>query len=777
MTLQLHDGLVLCDRYTLLHKLGVTDTHSEPASGNESGLWLAQDQKSGDRVAIRVLPELDSTDAASLQEAEKLFVHGLVHPNIVRTLAVDRHTDGAQVAAVVTAYVPRAESFTTRLKDRSAALGILMPVLDALEYAHSLGLAHGNLSSEMILVDGSGLPHLLSFGFCEHTPGWDATSYHLSPQVRSGARPQPIDDIYSLGAILFKIFTGNTWSGQLAVADANSPIPESITYLISSMLSDSSYDRPDTIPAIRSKLELYLNPESSQDSSRIEETQFQKPGSSATLANVEHSNYVHAPSRERRTISTAAVISIFLVLIVLIGGVFFYLPSKVTPVTSTAGTKNTTTTPVTPGTVSASPEETAGPAPFELAQLEHFKEESRDVAAKLLREQILLEDSGALLWAEDKLESVQNLADAGDLLFRDRDFQGSIDKYNQGLSILEELKDSIPGVQSDHLARGREALDSGNASTAIDAFTIVLSIAPDHSDAAESLARAQRLEEVLKLLGSASHLEDEGQLLEALAIYKQARSIDRLWPAANEGVKRLAGKITRRKFNLAMSEGFSELNQNNFESARKAFSQAQNLIPGSQQPADGLHQVDLAFRLQKIEQHKKQADQFVKQENWSASITEYEAALTLDSTLTFANKGLEKAHKRLQLSETLDKYIKDPLSLNDADALTDAKRNLYQASLVSNPGEILSKQLTALSGHIKLARVPIEIELQSDKLTDIVVYKVGHLGKLKSHRLELYPGVYTVVGKRKGYRDVRKQFTLLAGQNTAPVLVQCSEKI
>ncbi len=97
--------------------------------------------------------------------------------------------------------------------------------------------------------------------------------------------------------------------------------------------------------------------------------------------------------------------------------------------------------------------------------------------------------------------------------------------------------------------------------------------------------------------------------------------------------------------------------------------------------------------------------------------------------------------------------------------------------MVSDPGKVLATQITALSGHIKLARVPIQVELQSDKLTDIVVYKVGHLGKLKSTHLELYPGVYTVVGKRKGYRDVRKQITLLAGQDTTPVFVQCSEKI
>ena len=99
MTLQLHDGLVLCDRYTLLHEVGASDALTASASGIDSSIWLAQDQKSGDRVATRILPELDSDAAASLQEAENFFMHGLVHPNIVRTLAVDRHTDCSHAGA------------------------------------------------------------------------------------------------------------------------------------------------------------------------------------------------------------------------------------------------------------------------------------------------------------------------------------------------------------------------------------------------------------------------------------------------------------------------------------------------------------------------------------------------------------------------------------------------------------------------------------------------------------------------------------------------------
>jgi tetratricopeptide (TPR) repeat protein len=427
--------------------------------------------------------------------------------------------------------------------------------------------------------------------------------------------------------------------------------------LISSMLNDSSYERPDSVSTIRSRLKLYLNPEADQQTGRIEETQFQKSGSATTRTDAATPGLVQALAREKRTISATTAVSIFLILIVLIGGVFFYLPSKVSPVSNTTVDADAITTPATgieaAGNVSSRPEETTSPAPFELAQLEHYKEEARALAAKILRTQISLEDTGALLWAEDKMQSVQNLADEGDLLFRDKVFEDSLGKYQQSLSILEALKVSIPDVLAEYLATGHEALEGGDASTAINAFTIVLFITPDDADAATSLARAQTLEEVLQLLGSARELEAAEQLQEALAAYQEARSIDPLWPAASEGVRRISGKITRRNFNQEMSTGFNELEQSKFDTATQAFSRAQSLIPDSQLPADGLHQVDLAFRLQKIEKHKTQADQFAQQENWSGAITEYQNALDLDSNLIFANRGLEHSRECLQMSNRL----------------------------------------------------------------------------------------------------------------------------
>jgi hypothetical protein len=67
--------------------------------------------------------------------------------------------------------------------------------------------------------------------------------------------------------------------------------------------------------------------------------------------------------------------------------------------------------------------------------------------------------------------------------------------------------------------------------------------------------------------------------------------------------------------------------------------------------------------------------------------------------------------------------------------------------------------------------------LISDNLTDVMVYRVGRLGRFTQHVLDLRPGSYTVVGSRAGYRDVRQSLTVSPNRDSKPLMVRCEEKI
>ncbi len=76
-----------------------------------------------------------------------------------------------------------------------------------------------------------------------------------------------------------------------------------------------------------------------------------------------------------------------------------------------------------------------------------------------------------------------------------------------------------------------------------------------------------------------------------------------------------------------------------------------------------------------------------------------------------------------------------------------------------------------------MASAPVRVRLESDDETEVTVYTVGRLGTFRERELELRPGAYTVVGSRRGYRDVRHQLVVVAGQEPEPLVVRCEEKI
>jgi tetratricopeptide (TPR) repeat protein len=246
---------------------------------------------------------------------------------------------------------------------------------------------------------------------------------------------------------------------------------------------------------------------------------------------------------------------------------------------------------------------------------------------------------------------------------------------------------------------------------------------------------------------------------------------------ARDALDKVASRIAEQKFNQAMSEGFAALDKKHLEAAGKAFRTARALRPDSAEAADGLAQVDLNIRLQKIAFHRDQAAHLEKRENWQAAAEHYRAALDVDPNLVFAKQGRVHALARARLARQLEFHIEHPGRLSSDSVYAQAVSARDQALELENKGPRLREQLVEISKLLVLAATPVRVRLESDSLTEVVVYKVGELGTFDVRELELRPGRYTAVGSRDGYQDVRREFTVIAGETPAPVAVRCKERI
>jgi serine/threonine protein kinase len=204
---------VLADRYTLVRELG---------RGGMATVYLARDLKHDRNVALKVLdPELGAVLGAERFLAEIKVTANLQHPNLLPLF------DSGAAAGLLFYTMPfvDGESLRARLEREKQlsveeAVRITTAVAGALDYAHRHGVIHRDLKPENILL-ADGQPLLADFGIAlavsnaggsriTQTGLSLGTPQYMSPEQATGDRA--IDgrtDIYSLGAILFEMLTGD----------------------------------------------------------------------------------------------------------------------------------------------------------------------------------------------------------------------------------------------------------------------------------------------------------------------------------------------------------------------------------------------------------------------------------------------------------------------------------------------------------------------------------------------------------------------------------------
>lgn len=752
MTLTYVDGQDLTARYTLLERLFEGEQHQR---------WLALDNDASERIEVTIYPDHAGLKAELQANVER--ARGLIHPGIVK---VTDFGESGNDLFVVTRHLRGTKSLPVQGSLKSA-WQYLAPVFDTLLFAHSLGFAHGHLAPEHIHCLGGGGVFIDGF----ELPGLPAARAYASPQVQAGQATDTSDDIYSMGAICFQLLTGQPYSPD-AQFETDVPVPDEVRQIVMAMLDASAYSRAGKLDEIKEILERYAGDQSGAGNQGLESAKYTREQHTAPAT--------QQPSmgtgREQRQLPVTLVASFTAILFVLALFVFFVLPGQVEPGKPVPAAQAPQTSPSE--STNANPAATtqaAAPTPLEQARLEQFKAEGKELAQQIVRKQVELEDIGVLLWAGEEFNELGDRAQAADGLFRNEDFARALEEYEQVTEALDALVARAPEVLADNISRGETAFAESDPQAAIEAWTVANVIEPGQYD--DELSRAESLEAVIDSVNLAEAAERGGDLAAALAHYKSAASMDPDWQPASSGVKRVHLAIRKANFSDAMSEGFGHLAGKRFEQAIAAFQRAEKLFPSSPEPADGILQVELAERMATIERFSQLATRAEESESWEDAINYYNELLAMDESLVFASQGLTRATTKQELYMEIDQYLVQPALMQTDDELSAARKLLVTASRIDNKGDQLKEKLSTLSRLISVARIPVDVTLTSDNNTEVTVYKVGDLGTLSNKTLELIPGEYTIVGKRRGYQDFYQKLTIMGGASIEPINVVCTEKI
>ncbi len=480
----------------------------------------------------------------------------------------------------------------------------------------------------------------------------------------------------------------------------------------------------------------------------------------------------HWSIQYRRELILLAALSVVLLVVVL------WLPAIVDPVTHPNRDQNTNAPATSGSPQTGSAANAAGlESPWQEAQIAKARREAQEILAKLLDKQNSLEGMQITLWAADAFSAAMQTANEGDELYRSRDFILAQEKYQSTLAQFDALMEQSVQEYDQAMQAGLEAINQLQPKTATDAYTLATAIRPRNQEARDGLERAQTLEQVIVHLEQATNFEQQYQLDDALKEIQTALELDPLSIQAKEKLSQIKVTMAEVNYASAMGKGYQHIEQQQYRSAIGQFNRALTIKPQDQAARDAIVQAENQATQNRIQTAIKAAKRFEEQELWQKAHESYQTAQGLDKSLVSARIGALRTKARADLDQQLQKLIDQPLRLADPGVHRSAQSLLSDAQAVKPRGKRIDQQAEALSIAMNQALDPVSVMLKSDNQTQITIYKVGVLGLFNEHALELKPGLYTVVGSRTGYRDVREEITLQPGSSRQTFTIQCKEKI
>ncbi len=470
-------------------------------------------------------------------------------------------------------------------------------------------------------------------------------------------------------------------------------------------------------------------------------------------------------------LAAAAVLLVF---------VFFVLPQLVAPDSAAPALETGQSTATASGSISA-PTSAAGEAgngrsPFAEAQESALRREAQEALQALLSLQESLAERGAPNWGEPDYSTALEAAAAGDTAYREREFAAATADYQRALDQLLVLEASLPErIEALHETL-TGAIEAGEVLSAQARFTELSEMAPTDIRLVSLEDRITGLPSVIAALERAAEAEATGDLTAAVEAAGDATRADPAHQRAAARLGELSTALTQQQFNDAMTAGYGAMGAKAFDTAEQQFRTAAQLIPGAPEPAAALIELEQARTQNTLLELRADGAQAEAEERWDDAVGLYKNALEIDALMLFATEGVARTEPRADLDSRLENMPKERDRLIDARIMRLAQETLAEAEAIASPGPRLQGQIAAAQDTLAYASTPVAVTMTSDGLTDITLLRVRRLGTLSEQTLSLRPGVYTAVGMRNGYRDVRVKFEVRPDQTNA-VEVRCVETI
>jgi len=264
----LTQGVLLAGRYEVLRPVG---------RGGMGRVYKARDRALDEAVAIKVLRQslVRDPEMARRFKSEIKLARKVSHPNVCR---IHDYGEDQGLLFISMEFIdgPGLKQRLATAPSVGEAFDIVLQIARGLAAVHAHGIIHRDFKASNIMLDRRGVVKLMDFGIAKDASADTGftregqvigTPEYMSPEQAGGGKVDFRSDIYSLGCVVFEIFTGAApFKGGSALATLykqareeprleHPALPEALRPILAKALAKAPEERFATVAELIEPLE------------------------------------------------------------------------------------------------------------------------------------------------------------------------------------------------------------------------------------------------------------------------------------------------------------------------------------------------------------------------------------------------------------------------------------------------------------------------------------------------------------------------------------------
>ena len=348
------------------------------------------------------------------------------------------------------------------------------------------------------------------------------------------------------------------------------------------------------------------------------------------------------------------------------------------------------------------------------------------------------------------------------------------DIYQEASNSIESYNNEKSSNVSSQILYLQNLLDTFQLNEAKNLLDKALLANQSNQDLIKIKNRIDVFDEVSSLNINANNELDKENFSIALDIITQSFNLDPLRKDTISLKDRINSEGNEFFFKSFLKEAYSLTDASDITNAKIAFENAKRIFSNRQEISAARSYIDKKSKEINLKNLNTELSKSIKNENWSIAKSALLSMIEINPLDDNSINLLSRVEKLEKLDNEISTIIQKPERLSSKNIRDNLSNSIASAKLLNLKNEKKFLDLLVKAEDIlKQYGSMVNLVIRSNNNTVVEIVRTTTLDPFEIKNLELYPGTYTIVAKKKGMRSSRLDINLEPSSKGLTVIAQC----